>query len=195
MTIRSLIVGSIAILATAVSVDAASINIGNIQLLENTPDQIFAIHVTGGDQVAGLTFWAQVGEGPAAFGGADGPDITYVDIIGPGTIFFGNNTGENGDPTAQVLGEYYEAVTTTGSGTVAAEGVLAYVTMDTTGFFAGRVFDFKLADTLTGDTDWGGTPIDITNGTITLTAIPEPASLGLVGIAGLGLLARRRRLA
>lgn len=52
-------------------------------------------------------------------------------------------------------------------------------------------------DSLTGTSATSVTPTFLGGGgfAVTITSVPEPTSLGLAGIAGLGLLARRRRMA
>ena len=56
------------------------------------------------------------------------------------------------------------------------------------------VVDNGLAFAAGVDTDIWSFNIDETNRTLTVTAIPEPATLGLLGIAGAGLIVVRRRL-
>ncbi|MEM9657360.1 MAG: hypothetical protein AAF961_03275 [Planctomycetota bacterium] len=157
------------------------IEIGDIQLFENTANQVVPISVTGGDPVQGLNFNIQVADGgPEAPNGVmDGPAITGVDVIGPGTIFNGNNTGQGGN--GLVLPQFAEAITTTSSGTVNAVGTLAFVTFDTTGFSAGSSFDLLLKGTLNSDTDFAGVSANITNGTISLVVVPEPSAFLYAG--------------
>ncbi len=139
-----------------------------------------------------MNFYAQVADGgPEAseFGGhIAGPKISSINVT-TGTIFSGNNTGENG--SRSVLPQFYDAETTTNSLTVPASGLLATVTVDTTGFQSGT-FPFLLAGTLLGDSDFSGIAASITNGTLTI-AVPEPGVFALIPAMAGGLILRRRR--
>ncbi len=156
---------------------ALTIDVGDHFLLPDTPAQTIAIYVSGGDAVEGLNFNAQVADGGPELGGSvDGPAITAVDLT-TGAIFGGNSSGPQN--ILQLLGLNYPQAAvytvTTASGTVAADGLLATLTIDTTGFASGSTFDLKLAGTFNGDTDFAGIPIAITNGHITLNAAPVAA--------------------
>jgi hypothetical protein len=171
---------------------AATIDVGNHLLLPNTPGQVFTIDVAGGDLVQGVDFFLQVADGgPEAAGFEDGPEITGVDIL-DGTIFDGNHTGEAaGGP---LIPQFWQSGTTTLTGTVAAEGLLATVTIDTTGFFAGS-WELLAKDTLMGDSNFPTTGVttNVTNGRLTISEIPEPSTLALgLVLAGLGCLHGRR---
>jgi autotransporter-associated beta strand protein len=159
----------------------AVVTVGNLDLLPNTPDQVRQIMVSGGEYVAGLTFNISVGNGLDA----DAPRITGVDIIGTAaepTIFYGNNTGQvdpNGAPGPYA--EYETAQTTTNAELVPADGVLANVTFDTTGFTAGT-WALVLADPGGVATDFAGVTPVINNGEIT---VDPSATWSFAGTTGL----------
>ena len=168
------------------------INVGEHLLVEDTPAQRIEIWVTGGAQVQGLNFYLQIADGGLEAGGnVDGPIIQHVNIIGADTIFAENHSGQTDSLT---LPQISLQLTSTATGAVTADGLLAMVTIDTTGFFAGGVFDLKLADTHEGNTDFAGDSIDITNGLI-IIVVPEPASVAILcaGLCGTVLRSRRRR--
>ncbi len=152
------------------------ISVGAISLLPNTPDQVCQIMVSGGAYVAGLTLNISVGDGLDA---GTAPRITGVDILGNAadpTIFYGNNTGQvdaNGVPDPYP--EYETVQTTTGSGLVPANGLLADVTIDTTGFTSGT-WALVLADPAGVATDFAGKSAVINNGTITIVQAPLTAT-------------------
>lgn len=179
---------------------ATQIVVANYILVQNTPNQIVQIFVTGGDQIQGVNLRAQIGDDPEfgfgpvfRFGGGPGAST----IIGPGTIFESNNVGMNDVTFYPAL---FEASTATASGTVAAEGLLATLVIDTTGIFSGG-WTLHLADTLSGPTDWAGSVFngtEVSNPIIIdgyIGGIPEPSSMKLaaLGIAGLAIVAFRRR--
>ena len=169
------------------------ITVGSHDLLPDKANQPVDINVTGGDLVPGLDLFLQVGDGDA------GPQIQTVDVL-TGTIFADNNTGESlvaigGSGSLPYWNAY--AATTTSNGTVSADGLLATVMIDTTGFTAGMW-------TLSVDFDYGGShyasdfasdaPVTLVNGSINI--VPEPGSLLLLFSAAIGLARwqwRRRR--
>lgn len=157
----------------------ATLDLGTISLQPNQAGQAVPLFVTGGDLVAGLNFNLET----------DGPAITDVDIVGTGTIFELNNTGQGG---GSLLPELWAATTTTQTGTVIAEGTLAFVTFDTSGFGPGEYG-------LTGDTLNG--PLELLNTGVQnvllvedgrLVLVPELSALALVllSLCGLGFLRR-----
>ena len=126
-----------------------------------------------------------------------GPIITNIDLIGPGTIFNGNNVGQTNLPDPYATpGNQPSAFTRTVTGFVSANGVLAYVTVDTTGIKKG-FYNFSLTNEL-GPTNVGDTEVlpFFVRGSI-FVDVPEPASIvmGLMGAAALGSLVIRKRLA
>lgn len=170
----------------------------NVGLIQAEPDTVktFAIEVTGGDPIQGLDLYVQVGDGGLTNGGTDAaPVITAVDITGAGTLFAGNNNGQSAMSAGPLI---WSASTTTASGTVAASGVLGYVTIDTTGTQVGQSYDLLLSGVGKNlgigpdgvETAFAGFSADsISNGTIEI--VPEPLSLSVLAVGG--LLAWRRR--
>jgi len=115
---------------------APAIDVGTHYLLPNDTRTI-AIAVSGGDQVRGLNFYIQVGDGGSINEGTDTkPKITGISIIGAGTLFASSNTGSQPMPLPDSGGTYliWKDTTTTQTGvTLSAAGTLAYATIDTTG--------------------------------------------------------------
>ncbi|REK12995.1 MAG: PEP-CTERM sorting domain-containing protein [Planctomycetota bacterium] len=173
---------------------------GDHIILPNTAGQVLPIFVLGpGEMVPGVDLHLLVngGIGPA-------PLITDVDLTGPGTIFHANNTGQldYGAPFV-TPGLQPSAITTTTSGFVEADGILAYITVDTTGL-PGGVYTLSLTHPLLGPSDFATDPgndailIDGTLGwlpSIPEPDVPEPSTFVLAAFAlgGLFLAARRRR--
>lgn len=168
-----------------------SINVGNHDLLPGTAGQTVEIFVTGGDAIEGLNLNVQIGDGLVNAG----PTIQAVDII-TSTIFADNN--EFGQLDGLADPQIFATSVLTHFGTsVNADGLLATITLDTTGVSAGT-YDLNLTGTLNGDTNLIGfgtggspTPSTITSGQITV--VPEPTSALLLTAGGLMLTARRRR--
>jgi len=132
-----------------------TIDIGHHVLRPNTPDQVIPIRVTGGQPVQGVVFNIQLTDGYPDVPGSsiDGPNITAVDLVGPGTVF-GQvaNTGHNFVETREQI---WVVGTATSNGAVDADGVLAYVTIDTTGRFGeDGPWEVKLTGTFNGDTSF-----------------------------------------
>ena len=201
---------AIVLCLASVSQAATSIVVGNHILQPNMPNQLIQIFVTGGDQIQGVNLNAQIGPDPSsaitpvfqfdpnqhlAF---PGPNLST--LLAPGSIFappagFGEN-----DVT--FYPRLWQSGSATSSGTVAANGLLATLYIDTTGLIGG-VWPLILSATIAGPTDWAGSifqgqevsnPI-IIDGTIG-GLIPEPSSIVLAGFAVIGFggfVARRRR--
>jgi len=157
---------------------AANAVVGNHYVLPNTPNQVITIQVTGGGQIAGEDLFAQIGDGGTFNSGINmKPVFTNVDIIG-GSIFAGNNTGAAGDPnggnTSHPL--IWVDSTTTLSGTVSADGLLATLNIDTTGLTSGSfplllsgvASHFGSFTTTLVNASGNPIPLNITNGTLTL---------------------------
>ncbi|MEM1224666.1 MAG: hypothetical protein AAGJ40_03160 [Planctomycetota bacterium] len=171
------------------------IDIGNPVLLPDTPDQVISIQSSGGEQVAGVNFNLQIDPVVGV-----SPEITGLDIVGPGTIFTSSNTGQTGttigelDPINLASFQFALASATTTSGTVSSDGVLGFVTLDTTGIFGGS-FVINMDSTFNGPTDFAPTPVNtFLGGSLTVAAIPEPSSFTwMASAASLVLLTRYRR--
>jgi len=162
--------------------DGLTIDIGNHVLLPNTPGQVIPIYASGGAEVQGLVLNVQIADGsPDVPGsGVDGPNIAGVDLTGADTVFGSvSNTGHNFIETRDQI---WVVGIATSSGTVPADGLLGYLTIDTTGWFGGDgPWELKLADTFNGDTNFqspnGQTVSTITNGSIRIDNLPT-ANLG-----------------
>ncbi len=99
------------------------------------PGQSVAVTVTISgaptDSAEGVNLYMQIGSGGPPNGGPDvGPVFAGVpDVVGPGTIFHGNNLGAMTDSLGPRI---VYAGTVTASGTVPANGILGRVTVNTT---------------------------------------------------------------
>ncbi|MDP7287658.1 MAG: hypothetical protein QGH94_06670 [Phycisphaerae bacterium] len=132
------------------------------------------LYVTGGQMVQGLDFYIQIGDGGTANGGSGiKPVISNVDIVGPGTLFNQSNTGQLNTFASDLL---WAVSTTTDPGTVdeiAADGLLAYVTIDAAGTVAGESYPLLLTGVAEGifgppgvETGFAGVSAAITNGVL-----------------------------
>jgi hypothetical protein len=153
------------------------IDVGEHVLLPDTPGQVIPISVSGAHAVQGVVLNVQVADGHPDVPGSshDGPNITGMDLAGPTTVFGSvANTGNNFIESREQI---WVAGTSTSTGTVAADGILAYVTIDTTGWFGeDGPWELKLAGTFNGDTNFqtpaGQVVPTITGGTIRIDRLP-----------------------
>lgn len=187
---------------------AAFIVVGTHVLLPNTPNQPIDIFVTGGEQIQGVNLNAQIGDDPTAAGtpifqfdnnqhlAFPGPNLST--LIRPGSVFSPPaGFGENDMTFYPAL---WQSSSTTSSGTVAANGLLATLYVDTTAISAtgvDQVWSLNLFDTIDGPTDWAGSIFQgnavpnptISDGFIVILGVPEPTSmvLAMLGAAGVGM--------
>ena len=173
--------------ATAPASAALVVNVGDHQLLPNTPGQTVELFVSGGDLVDAVELNVEVGDG------LSGPTITNINLTS-GTIF----SGPGYTQADNVILPRQRQSDVEGGADVAGSGKFATLTLDTTGLVFGT---FPLELTVTaGGVDFttrfsnGGNPVALTinDGSV---SVPEPAALGLLGVAGLALIGRRRRRA
>ena len=150
------------------------------------------ILVSGGDAVSGADLFLQ--SGPDGFTPGSAPTFAAVDLIGVGTVFGLNNTGQTSAATPPESA--FETVTTA-AGTEPASGTLAFITFDATGIAPGT-YDFFLTNffVIGASSSLLGVPsTTLVDGTVTVV-IPEPGSIVLALFAAGGLCAvviRRRR--
>lgn len=174
-------------------------NAGDILLYPDQAGQEVSFSVTGGAavEVKGLNFYIQVADGgPEAAAvipglvGKDGPSIQSIDLL-TGTIFVDNNDGQY-DPPDPWPQQTEALIATIPPGwseddpylpdpnpPVYAEGLIATVAFDTTGFTADSQYhpwDLMLTDVLDMvDTSFAGLPdtvsTNITNGTISIARV------------------------
>jgi hypothetical protein len=181
-------------LALVVGASAAradlTITVGDHELQPDTPFQPVQIIVSGGDAVEAVQVECQIGNG-ALNGDITAPTISELDVT-VGTIFSSNHFGQTPLLTGVINRWLATRGTWTASGTVAAEGLLATVYIDTTGFTsASGPWTLSLSDTRNGSTIFGDIEPTIVNGSISIQPVPEPAT-ALFLATGAALLLRRR---
>ncbi len=151
--------------------DGLRIEVGTHVLEPNTPGQTIPIYVSGGWPVQGLNFNVQIADGgPLAGGTLLAPVITGVDIL-TATVFAASNTGIRTDADDAAgddpVPQHAYRGTTTAAGMVNADGLLATVTIDTTGFERGS-WSLTLSNTINGATDFAGQAAAVVDGLIVL---------------------------
>ncbi len=138
------------IVTVRLTFDGPTIEVGDHPLKPNLAGQKLMIYVTGGQSVSGLDLFAQIGDGGPELvnlglpPGTRGPVIAGVDLK-TDTIF-------RAIPDQPIdLGSLPQvanwSVSLSGGGNVSAEGLLATITVDTTGLFEGT-WNLSLTDVL-----------------------------------------------
>ena len=157
-----------------IALDVPRIEIGDLFLRPNTANQQVPLYVHSGKHVSGANLYLQVGDGGPELSdygvapGTAGPTITNVDLK-TGTIFASVTDPQIDQPGIPQVATTTIAISEAGQ-SVLADGVLATVTFDTTGFLEGT-WDFLLDNVLpfaelSGPfhTDFAGVPAHISSG-------------------------------
>jgi hypothetical protein len=156
----------------AASAQAAYIDVGTHTLLPNTSDQVVEIilHADPTDgkliSVDFSAFLAPLDRPLEDFladeptpSSATGPVFTGLELIGPGMIFFADNTGLNPGGSVALPRFRGETTITNNDGSVVGDGVLARLVIDTTGIFAMPDRDLLYPLTLANYEHAGGTEV------------------------------------
>jgi hypothetical protein len=190
---KSIVAGAfLAFLGLASSANAAlTITVPNVTLLPNTDHQAVMIPVSGGDQIAGVSVHAVLGDGT---GPGVEPAFVGHDFL-TGTIFSGHSGFEQNPSDPPSITEPGFALLNQGE-TVAASGNFITLFISTIGVpdgtYALRLGNGSPAGNTEFDLNGGATVVPvIINGSV---SIPEPSSM-LVLVSGGLLLVRRRRVA
>ena len=191
---RLLLCGGTVGLLSPIALATPTVNVGNQVLAPNLAGQPVRISVSGGDAVQGADLNAEIADGGPGVVPGDtaltGPAFTAANLVS-GTIFAGNNSGQQDLSSFSQTPQAYSGSIVTNTGTVNASGLLATLTLDTTGFstpgssFPLRLKGFSNAG-VSGDSDFIGASGDvlasnITNGNIIIT---YPQDLDLNGTVG-----------
>ena len=176
---------------------ALVVSAGDVSLRPNMAGQAVQFFVTGSDAVAGLELDIQVGDGGSDLGGTNvGPTITSIDLI-TGTAFQVDSAAQADVVTFPRARQSTVDIAGSVTADAGTGGLIATVVFDTTGQTPGT-YDLLLSGVAgsfsTQFFAQNGDPIQttVTNGTVEITPVPEPASLGLLAVGGLTLLRRRR---
>lgn len=199
--------GAAMIAASLVSVSTgATIGVGTWDVPVGSSAFEIPLVIEGGDTITDAQLYVQVADGGAGVGGSiDGPDIVNVEVkpfdIGGGVeaSIWASAPGGIVTPltVATQLDQFWEVLIELDQAgeSVAADGLLAVITIDASGFTEGESFELRLAGVAGGnDTflldDGADVPLTVTNGVINI--VPEPASVVMLGASVLVLLRRRR---
>jgi hypothetical protein len=115
-----------------------TITLGTYVLQPNTPNQTISIFVSGGDAVNGVTLDVTTGDGGVS-GNFPAPVITGINLFPAGGVFTSSNSTPPSGYGQATGGQFYEASTTTNSGSVnlgtaTTSSLLATITFTTAAF-------------------------------------------------------------
>jgi len=195
---RTLLVFS-AVLLLQVSAQAVPvITVGDHFVTEGTTDYQLDVQISGGDAITDMVAFVQIGDGGPTVGGSTvGPEVksvSYTGSIWDGLA--GGITPNSTIPLPDLIFDPNVSANATGV-TATADGILFTLTVDVSGLPVGETYDVFLSGTAGGDTQLQNMSqvldTQFNNGSITITEIPEPATMTLTMLFGLGSLVRRRR--
>jgi len=146
---------------------ALEIKVGHHVVVPNMPGQKIGIYVTGGELVNGISLSVATNGGGKAHGGTPGPLITAIDVDAGPTIWI-QPPGHN-RPSVFNDGQLWNVNFLSTGGYVGADGLVATVTVDTTGYFGRHTLELSgggITESV-GDTQFLGQDLElkITNST------------------------------
>jgi hypothetical protein len=198
------------------------IAVPDVAVVEGTPEVEISILISSSpaQAIKDLVLRVQVEDGGPEVaialgnpGGTDGPSMTKISFAD--SVFVSKpfshepsadlgvidpDPADNDDPGQfPQLIEYNVNLINAGD-KVEANGTLAKIKFDLTGFVAGQVFNLYVSNTVAGPTEAsdgnqpGVVPLSLTfdDGSITIRPIPEPATLTLLGMGALALYRRQQ---
>jgi hypothetical protein len=158
---------SVILLNEALSAPALEIDVGHHPIVPNMAGQKIPIRVTGGELVNGISLSVAINGGGNAHGGKPGPLITRIDVDSGPTIW--NKPPGHNRPEVFNDGQLWNVNFLTKGGFVSADGLVATLTIDTTGYFGRHTLELTGGGITqsVGDTRFtGGNPeLKIINGT------------------------------
>ncbi len=162
----TLLLSAVVSLATT-GASALEIDIGHHVVVPNMPGQKIGIYVTGGELVNGISLTVAINGGGKAHGGKPGPLITAIDVDAGPTIW--NQPPGHNRPSVFNDGQLWNVNFLTIGGYVRGDGLVATVTVDTTGYFGRHTLELSgggITESV-GDTQFMGQDLEleIINGT------------------------------
>ncbi len=172
-----------------------NVSVDDVTVVEGTTSVDIPIYGTGTQDVTDMVLALQMGNGGTVTGNPAVPVFSAVDLTGTvwENLSNGYATSSAFPPPDEIIDLNVTAVS--GSSPVSGNGLLATVTVDLTGFStAGNAWDIHLIDDFGTTTQLlegtGDVTGQLTSGS--LTVVPEPVSLTLLGVGSVALLRRRR---
>ncbi|MEQ1828956.1 MAG: PEP-CTERM sorting domain-containing protein [Pirellula sp.] len=201
---RSLILVFLTITVLAIgngSLHAAFMFAGNHTLVANQANQVINIFASSatGEVAPGFNLNFVIDDGGSIVGGVDNntPKITSINLKPTAGLFAGIPDIQFNALSSQKLFQVTIAPTNIANRpTISTNSLLAQVTLDTTGLTSGTwVLDLDgLPSKGLPSSDFAGLATTVTNGSVNITAVPEPSGvLTLCLVGGCALLARFRR--
>ena len=149
-----------------------TVSVGDHILLPNIGGQTFDLYASEFQQIQGVDLIGQIADGGPGAGGFEVAPSFSADLLVPGAIFYPNNVGQYDFNQGSLGNQFVWMETLTAGGTVFGSGLLARLTIDTTGFTAGT-WPLSLSGTVGGDMTFYSSVGDpysplVVNGSITI---------------------------